>query len=126
MSLRHNRRIRRAVYLITCVSLAFKFLIPVGYMPAPIGDGWPVRMCFTGLPASLVAHDDHHEHSKTDELQWESCSFAVFFSAYAITSDYASQELILSQAPLTTTYVRHSTDTTVFAFHSRAPPTRVL
>lgn len=127
MSLRHNRRISRTVLFITCVSLACKFLIPVGYMPAPIGDGWPVRMCHTGLPASLIAHDDsHHQHSQAGDLRWEQCSFGALFSADSVVNEYALQELNPGEAPVLSTYNRHSIDTTIVAFHSRAPPTRVL
>jgi hypothetical protein len=125
MSLQHIRRTSRTALLVTCVSLAFKFLIPVGYMPAAIGDGWPVRMCYSGLPASLNAHDDHHEHSKTDEQRWEQCSFGVLYSAVAITSEYALPALNLSEARTPAAYLWYLLDTNVFAFHSRAPPTRI-
>lgn len=127
MSFRYKGRTRRVLLLLTCASLACRFLIPVGYMPAAIGEGWPVRMCFSGLPANLFPHTgDHHEHNKTDDVRWENCPLGALFSAVAISTDYQLQVAYLRAAPMPVTYAWHSIDTTVVAFRSRAPPIRIL
>jgi hypothetical protein len=96
-------------------------------MPAAVGDGWPVTMCRSGLPAGLFAHaDDQHEHENSDELRWEKCSFGVLFSAVAITSEYALHVPYLREIPSPAAFTRNSIDSTVFAFHSRAPPAWIL
>ena len=124
MGLRHNRRTSRAVLIFTFVSLACKFLIPVGFMPAAISEGWPVRMCHTGLPEGLFSHDGHrHEHNSNDDLRLENCTLGASISAAAITIEHARQVPQFHEAPTTVDTARLSIDTIVLVFRSRAPPT---
>jgi hypothetical protein len=127
MRIKYQKQASRAVLLVTYMSLACKFLIPVGYMPAAVSDGWPVRMCHSGLPEGLFSHDGaHHEHSKKDDLRWENCSLGALVSAAAVTSEHALQVPYLGEAPTPSAHVRKSIDSTVFVFHSRAPPTSTI
>jgi len=123
MRLRHNKRISRAVVLLTFVSLACKFLIPVGYMPAAISDGWPVRMCHSGLPEGLYSQDDdQHHHSETDDERWENCSLGIALSAIGITSEFAFHLPYFDDDKIYFAFTQTTIDTTVVAFQSRAPP----
>lgn len=63
------RRIGRATAFL---SFASKLLVPVGYMPAALGDGGPIRLCDSGLAGALLdasvhadagaLHDSLHGH----------------------------------------------------------------
>lgn len=127
MSLRFKKQTSRVVLLLTFVSLTCKFLIPVGYMPAALGDGWPVRMCFSGLPEGLFSDDgNHHQHSEKDDERWENCSLGALISAAAVTSEHVLQVPNLSEDPSPFAYVRNSIDTILLVYHSRAPPTSII
>ena len=90
MNLRCNSSIKQASLLLVCLSLGIRALIPVGYMPAAIGDGWPVRACHNGLPHGLLdAHDGHHEASDEEhKTLWDHCHFGVLSAVYSIENEY--------------------------------------
>lgn len=123
MNLRHTGRAGRLLLLVTYLSLACKFLIPVGYMPAAIGDGWPVRLCLAGLPADLFSHGEgHHQHDRSDDNKWQTCSFGVMSSAAAVTSEPALNVPLPIATPLQVVCPGIVENATVVAFRSRAPP----
>ena len=123
MNLRHTGRAGRLLLLVTYLSLACKFLIPVGYMPAAIGDGWPVRLCLSGLPAELFSNgDSHHKHDRADDSKWQNCSFGVISSSVAVTSDPATNSPLPVAIPLQSACTAMAVNATVVAFRSRAPP----
>ena len=123
MSHRHTGRAGRLLLLVTYLSLACKFLIPVGYMPAAIGDGWPVRLCLSGLPENIFSQGSHHHgHEQSDDSKWQTCSFGVMSSAVAVTSDTATNALLPIAAPVQTEPTSVMANATPVAFRSRAPP----
>lgn len=123
MSLRHTGRTGRLLLLVTYLALACKFLIPVGYMPAAIDDGWPVRLCLSGLPANLFSHGEtHHQHDQSDDSKWQTCSFGVMSSAVAVTSEPATDSPLPVAVPVQKICTAVAANATVVAFRSRAPP----
>jgi len=54
------RRIGRSAAFL---ALASKLLVPVGYMPAAIVDGGPIRLCDMGLSLDGAAPDSHDRSS---------------------------------------------------------------
>ena len=65
-----NRSTRTVLFALTALALFARVLVPAGYMPAPVGSGWPVQLCGDGIPASVMAellglhnnHQQHHHH----------------------------------------------------------------
>ena len=90
MNLRYDSSIKRTSLLLVCLSLGIRALIPVGYMPAAIGDGWPVRACHNGLPHGLLdANGGHYEASDEEhEALWDHCQFGVLSAVYSIEDEY--------------------------------------
>jgi hypothetical protein len=113
--------------VITYAALACKFLIPVGYMPAPISDGWPVRMCQAGLPKSLLSHEtDHLGQDETNELRWDSCSLGALYASAVIADSQIPHVPYPGSAPALTTAAGVCIETTASVFHCRAPPTSTI
>ena len=123
MSLRFLERARRALLLLTYLSLACKLLIPAGYMPAAVSDGWPVKLCYSGLPENLSSHQgSHHEHNGEDDLGFEHCPLGALASTATLASDYTFDISYFSQDLSPATYFRFAIPATVVGFRSRAPP----
>src|SRR5690606_7795229 len=67
-----TRMLRRIGRATAFLSFASKLLVPVGYMPAALGDGGPIRLCDSGLAGALLdasvhadagaLHDSLHGH----------------------------------------------------------------
>jgi len=109
--------------LLTYLSLACRLLIPAGYMPAAVGNGWPVRICYSGLPEGLSSdHGGHHENNGEDDLLGEHCFLGALLSAAAIASEYGFHIPYFSQDLSPAAYAQISIETTVVGFRSRAPP----
>lgn len=123
MKLRFAGRASRLLILITYLSLACRFLLPVGYMPAPIANGWPARLCLTGLPTGFLADDAHHHgHHQTDKNSLQTCSFGACCSHEAAALSIALQISVVNDVPLPVAHSQNSIDTTFVEFRSRAPP----
>ncbi len=124
MNLRCNSSIKQASLLLVCLSLAIRALIPVGYMPAAIGDGWPVRACHNGLPHGLLdAHDGHHEASDEEhEALWDHCHFGVLSAVYNIENEYQFHIGDFEQDLVPAVEESRIPATRVIIFRSRAPP----
>jgi hypothetical protein len=60
------------------VALAAKFLVPIGYMPASLADGGPIRLCDAGplaeLPTRSAAPGDHASHAHEEHADGHAAS----------------------------------------------------
>lgn len=52
----------RTLVFLAAVGLAGRVLVPAGFMPAALGDGWPVKLCPASPGAEWLSasHADHH------------------------------------------------------------------
>jgi len=119
-------------------------LVPVGFMPAPLADGGPIRVCHGGAAGTLLAalleqrtstvlteagsHADGH-HSQHDEPRrdlnhegWERCPVGTAFAFAVLTSD-----LSLPLLPLEHVLAEGEPDLAIprtlpSHYHARAPP----
>ena len=90
-----HRFARHVLRVTCCVAFATKLLIPVGYMPSSLADGWPIKLCDAGLP--VIGHSAHHSHhdnhgDNSHEQQWKYCPLGVLAAAAAVPGAY---ELVL-------------------------------
>ena len=62
------------------LALACRLLVPAGYIPSAIGEGGPISLCPTGLPAGFLpesAEHHHHDDYIGAERLWEPCLFGA-------------------------------------------------
>lgn len=57
---------RVALYALLALGLLGRVLVPTGFMPAPVAEGWPIKLCPAQAPAfsspsSEGHHTGHHE-----------------------------------------------------------------
>jgi hypothetical protein len=126
------------------VALTAKLLVPVGYMPAALADGGPIRLCDSyrgGLAAEQLSmpsahmgqHVEHaadmsaaageeHAHEPGQHHEWKHCSLGALASAAAITSDWAfALPFSAAERIESSEQVAHG-HRTLIQFRSRAPP----
>lgn len=70
---------RLALIALACLGLVGRALVPAGFMPAPLGDGWPIKIC-PGVPGNAFLFGptteaaDHHAGHHGDHLADDSTS----------------------------------------------------
>lgn len=106
-------------------------LIPVGFMPAPVSNGWPIVLCPTGLSdasiQTLLALHAHHSsgESGSNSEYSELCPLGMQLGAAFLPVETLSLSVHLVArvviTPSTTTgMARH-----FFSYLSRAPPSSI-
>lgn len=104
--------IRRTLISLAVLGLASRVFVPAGFMPAPLDEGWPIKICPSVLsgdalifgtrgPAGSVAghharHDPHRQHESPDPAPHEHhssgeegaphnlCPVGAFFASSAL------------------------------------------
>jgi len=115
---------RKLLLLVLALSFGIKALVPVGYMPTSLGDGWPVTICFSGLPQGLhaVLGGSHFHSEDDDDAHWRHCPLEALSAAYAITSEYQPPVFDSRQGFSAAVQFKPSIAAPVFGFRARAPP----
>lgn len=109
------------------LAFACRLLVPAGYMPTAWGEGGPVTLCPTGLPAALMPehsghhHDDGNDGRGTDHL-WANCPLGTLADTATIIPNVAfnlpvSLHIDSANLGLRSIFSRPPTD-----FRSRSPP----
>jgi hypothetical protein len=84
-----RRRRHQLIASILLIALAFRALVPTGFMPAA-GQAFTLEICPDGFPAQLLhppmdhEHGAHHSHGAShhhDPLRCEHCGFAAVAGA---------------------------------------------
>ena len=116
--------IRRTLISAMYLAFACRLLVPAGYMPAAWGEGGPIALCPTGLPAALMPeHSGHHHDDGTDtDHLWENCPLGTLADTAAITPNVVfnlpvSLDISPTDLGLRSTFSRRPAD-----FRSRSPP----
>jgi len=126
MNPRLLRLAKRALLHVFYVAFAIKLLVPVGYMPTALGDGWPIKLCYSGLPANVLGdHGTHHDHDldgEEDESAWEHCPLGALAAASGVPAEYLFHLLRARQGSSPAPYAGYSIANRVVGFRSRAPP----
>ena len=124
MYLRRNSYIKQASLLLVCLSLGIKALIPVSYMPAAVGDGWPVKACHNGLPHDrFEAHGEYHKAIGEDhKALWEHCYFGVLSADFNVEDEYQFEVGDFEKSLLPAIDASRMPAARPIVFRSRAPP----
>jgi hypothetical protein len=139
-------KIRQSLVRFAAVVFVCRALIPVGFMPAPFGEGGPVVLCHGGLAGAFFrglaearstnAHShmaDHSagmasEHPHADEEAdathdaWEHCPIGAAFSAAAAPQEFALALPETEQDFGQTAPVANIRTTVTSPYRARAPP----
>lgn len=127
------RRPPTVLLMAAALTLLLRTLVPAGYMPAPLTNGWPVQICPDGLPLAAVeallgqAHDHHHHgghaDAGNDTAMPEQCELGAGFAASAAVAGISLQ--IPAQRPSPARFIPPPAHTALSerpAFRPRAPP----
>ena len=105
------------------LGLLLHALVPAGFMPASLDEGWYVKPCQeSSLAYSMSGHDDHHHHANDDEASFEHCDLGGFSSFAEIQPDSAAEFLVFSAAPILIGASDRYSRITTFSYLARAPP----
>jgi hypothetical protein len=133
---------RRPLLYVAYLALACRLVIPAGFMPAPLADGGPLRLCHGGPAGALLAalaaqtvpsdeqQDRHHQHghdsdggpSPEQHDQWEHCPIGAVFASAALVGEPTVEVLELEHwfvAQPTRILIPSSR---TGAYRARAPP----
>jgi hypothetical protein len=124
-----------AVRAFAALAVATKLLVPVGFMPAAIADGSPLRLCDGGraavmhghmaMPAADAMAGSAHDHGKdgAGHHEWERCSLGGLASMAAVAFDmsFVIAEPGADHEPRPVAMDRRSIHRTR-SFLARAPP----
>jgi len=128
MKLRRRTAAGWGLQALVLAAFASRLLIPAGYMPSSVGDGFGIRLCPAGLPDGMLANDggDHDHGDEGSELLWENCSLGALAATAAITSNYQIQVPYSAESFLLALQPQRSAAATTVRFYSRAPPTSTI
>ena len=136
-----NKRLQRVCRIATWLAwtaFACRALTPLGYMPAPVGEGGPFMLCPSGAQAELVQffdtrrdHADHggHHHGAGDANHEQhrdgsecpiGASFAAAIPVTLLDLDTPAPTVTLPALPAAAPVAAAP----AARYHSRAPPSR--
>lgn len=108
------------------VGLLLRVLVPVGFMPASVSDGWYLQWCPGSTPGSvLAALLDHggHQHHGDDSAPYVQCDLGSAFSSPATSAGFTGAAPPPVQHAFLPWEIRTRVDSTILpAYESRAPP----
>ena len=116
----------RPLSRLALVGLLLRVLVPAGFMPASVSDGWYLQWCPGSTPASVLAalldHGDHQHHGD-DTASYVQCDLGSAFSSPTMAAGFAEAAPLPVQPTFLPWEVRTQVDaTTLSAYESRAPP----
>ena len=118
-SYRHLLKARQLALL----GLLLHALVPNGFMPASLDEGWFVKPCHENSLANIMLrHGDHHYHANDDEASFEQCDLGGFSSLAEIQTESAAGFLVFSAAPVLIVASDRYSRITPFFYLARAPP----
>ena len=120
-----RRNLRRVLQATVYLALACRLLVPAGYMPSAMGEGGPISLCPTGLPADFLpetAEHYHHDDYNGAERLWEPCLFGAAADTAVTAERVHFEALSLEQVALPAYAVRAHHPRRALGFRSRAPP----
>jgi hypothetical protein len=132
------------------LALICRVWIPVGFMPAAIGEGGPVAVCHSGTAGEFfrslqearlesASHEGHATHgahdgsavheavapatsATADHAAWEHCPFGAAFGAALVSADVDAGLLTLGHALEPVESARLVSVGIVSSYRARAPP----
>ena len=118
---------RQKTLTLLLAAIAFRAIIPVGYMPGSPGSGLLFELCPDGMPSAFVqALGGHHHHSsdsgETTPHSFDQCTVGHAIGSAAINSSAAAALSSGDDFEFITSFLRVIAATPRAAYSSRAPP----
>ena len=116
------------LFRVTLFAVLMQLVVPVGLMPQATSEGWWLKVCPDGIPASVMmevfGHDHHHHHGHDTET-YEQCDLGgvLFDHPAPVSIGVASIE---GQEIFFTPQVQYLRLGGFAHYQSRAPPVRHL
>jgi hypothetical protein len=94
MRRKFRKSLKRALIAFAYLALTCKLLIPVGFMPAPIGAGGPIALCpgAVTLPVFLQHGGDHDgQPNPQGKHKWDHCPYGTLAKSMSLPAawDYS-------------------------------------
>jgi hypothetical protein len=107
---------RRPLFYVVYLALACRLLVPAGFMPAPLAEGGPLRLCPGGAAGALLEalaagdvassaqHDTRHRHHGHDNNggkapeqydPWQYCPVGAVFASATLVGESSTTVLEL-------------------------------
>lgn len=123
---RRQKRAKKALLSAFYLAFLMKALVPVGYMPAALADGSPIRLC-DAVYGDLVydhasPHDHDHDQGEDPGEQWEHCPLGALTGAAGLLSEHIFQLLWSQHERYPAPVSRQRVTLLALGFRSRAPP----
>ncbi len=135
------QRGRNPLSLALSLLLIVQGVMPSGYMPASVAEGWPVALCPEGLPPAFLLvrpaaapraghHANHHDHGGAEQSGQEVHAGASDYCPIGSALDVSAVAVLVATgaaglrpyAHPTSSYQRPALTVEPAAFRSRAPP----
>lgn len=117
------RAIRRVFLRATFLALVCNFAVPMGYMPAALADGGPIKLCPSGWPLTVkLSHAAGGKHSDGGD-SWEHCAYGAASSSPALAAGEHKIALPrIKDTPIGRGQSLQIGRRAISGFQSRAPP----
>ena len=118
---------RRNTLALLLTAIAFRSIIPVGYMPGSLDSGLLFELCPDGMPSGFVqALGGHHHHggdsAESAPHSFAQCTFGHAVGSTAITSSETLALDLADRFEFVTPYLLTFAAAPRTAYSSRAPP----
>ena len=139
-----GRHTRRALIRVLLLAFACRALVPAGFMPAPLAEGGPIRVCPSGPAAAFFAalghrhasHTNHahpgqagrpsgahgHDGRSSEHDAWDHCPTGTAFAHAALVSEYPAFAVERDHAFDRTEPADSATTLLAQPYWARAPP----
>ncbi len=123
-------RYHRTIASLALLSVLLRVLVPSGYMPSNVSEGWYLKLCHHGLTAEVVqillgdhGHHHHHDHDSHSASTVDQCDLGSGYAGSALinTIDFLPSIFFASTLVLAF-YLNSVLQTLVRLYNSRAPP----
>ena len=118
--------LHRTLSCLTLIGLLLRVIVPVGFMPASLSDGWYLKWCPGGMHGSVLAvllDHEHHHHHADDSARDVQCDLGNAFSSPAMSMSTLEAAALLLQPMSFVWEIRTQVGfPTLPAYESRAPP----
>ena len=118
----------RTLSLLAAISLTLHVLVPPGFMPTNLGDGWYLKWCPDGMSAEIMHALFGHEHHAEDHQNqsYAQCDLSGLSADADPPATLASTDSVFFSLPTPPRRGLPKTRSAHSGYHSRAPPVTSL
>ena len=88
---------RRLLFILAILSLSLHVIVPPGFMPANVNDGWHLSWCPDGMPDevmyALFGHA-HHHHGSDSKTSFSQCDLSGLYAELDLQYPSSSTDVV--------------------------------